>query len=339
MKQNILLLSLTCLFNFALSAYTVNPSLMIQKGDNVEVDWSFESSLVLENWNIFVEIAEDFIHVKSEMVFRNKGESADFMLGFGDSKPSETETENTETLFVDSKKVVPASYEAGNNSVWNVITVHAKANQSVKLKKLIQIKNCNNYEEYLKLDFVEFTYDGNISKTSNNFVTVKNNTIDRILYRFEKNGHGSVQPDKWLSDDTFEIELMPPPVMGHLEFYLINFLPQVEQGSISYMKNNESLSAYADVFDWIKRELIGETFFKSDNYIYSSLRLMPKKQLRLFRNSVYALHGRTFKDKELQKYFSALPSYKVNSDFKESDLTEDEKTVVNKFIEIESKRK
>ncbi len=47
MKKNSLLLALTCLFNFALSAYIVNLALVLVNGDKAEVDWSFASSCTL----------------------------------------------------------------------------------------------------------------------------------------------------------------------------------------------------------------------------------------------------------------------------------------------------
>jgi hypothetical protein len=41
---------------------------------------------------------------------------------------------------------------------------------------------------------------------------------------------------------------------------------------------------------------------------------------RRLRNEIYARHGRTFKDPSLREYFSSLPWYKPNPEFKESDL-------------------
>jgi len=48
------------------------------------------------------------------------------------------------------------------------------------------------------------------------------------------------------------------------------------------------------------------------------------EDLRVLRNEIYARHGRIFKDKELQKYFSEQPWYKPNPDFKDEMLTEKE---------------
>jgi len=48
------------------------------------------------------------------------------------------------------------------------------------------------------------------------------------------------------------------------------------------------------------------------------------EDLRVLRNEIYARHGRIFKDKELQKYFSEQPWYKPNADFKDEMLTEKE---------------
>ncbi|HEY0457842.1 MAG TPA: YARHG domain-containing protein [Pyrinomonadaceae bacterium] len=46
------------------------------------------------------------------------------------------------------------------------------------------------------------------------------------------------------------------------------------------------------------------------------------EDLRVLRNEIYARHGRVFKDKELQKYFSEQPWYKPNPDFKDEMLGE-----------------
>jgi hypothetical protein len=48
------------------------------------------------------------------------------------------------------------------------------------------------------------------------------------------------------------------------------------------------------------------------------------EDLRVLRNEIYARHGRIFKDKELQKYFSEQPWYKPDPDFKDELLTEKE---------------
>ncbi len=48
------------------------------------------------------------------------------------------------------------------------------------------------------------------------------------------------------------------------------------------------------------------------------------EDLRVLRNEIYARHGRIFKDKQLQKYFSEQPWYKPNPDFKDEMLTEKE---------------
>ncbi|MEP6900580.1 MAG: YARHG domain-containing protein [Actinomycetota bacterium] len=48
------------------------------------------------------------------------------------------------------------------------------------------------------------------------------------------------------------------------------------------------------------------------------------EDLRVLRNEIYARHGRVFKDRQLQKYFSEQPWYKPNPDFKDELLTEKE---------------
>ena len=60
-------------------------------------------------------------------------------------------------------------------------------------------------------------------------------------------------------------------------------------------------------------------------------------ELTLIRNEIFALHGRPFTDPELKAYFHELPWYKVRPGFKESDLSELERSNVS-FISSYQKR-
>jgi len=59
------------------------------------------------------------------------------------------------------------------------------------------------------------------------------------------------------------------------------------------------------------------------------------EDLRVLRNEIYARHGRVFKDRELQKYFTEQPWYKANPDFKDEMLTEQEFKNLSKIKEVE----
>src|SRR5436853_309688 len=49
-------------------------------------------------------------------------------------------------------------------------------------------------------------------------------------------------------------------------------------------------------------------------------------EARHLRNEIYARHGRRFKDPKLQRYFSSFAWYKPNDGFRESQLSDIEKS-------------
>jgi YARHG domain-containing protein len=66
------------------------------------------------------------------------------------------------------------------------------------------------------------------------------------------------------------------------------------------------------------------------------LELLSFWQLKIVRNSIYAMHGKIFKDSELDKYFRQFNWYKPRQDFKESDLNNIEKENVSAISKYES---
>lgn len=62
---------------------------------------------------------------------------------------------------------------------------------------------------------------------------------------------------------------------------------------------------------------------------------VPKDQLRLFRNLIFARNGYTFKSKDLQDYFNSCSWYKPNPAFKESNLRKDEKDFISLIKQFE----
>jgi len=64
---------------------------------------------------------------------------------------------------------------------------------------------------------------------------------------------------------------------------------------------------------------------------------VPKDQLRLFRNLIYARNGYTFKSKDLREYFSSCSWYKQNPNFNESAMRTDEKDFIELMLKYESK--
>ena len=67
-------------------------------------------------------------------------------------------------------------------------------------------------------------------------------------------------------------------------------------------------------------------------------------QLRILRNTIYALHGYNFKSEDLKKLFTEwgqgwIIKYKVNPNFSEDDLSEIEKYNINLILAEEKRRK
>ena len=64
---------------------------------------------------------------------------------------------------------------------------------------------------------------------------------------------------------------------------------------------------------------------------------VPKEQLRLFRNLIFARHGYIFKSADLQNYFNSCSWYKQNPSFKESDMRKDEKDFISLMQKYENR--
>jgi hypothetical protein len=67
----------------------------------------------------------------------------------------------------------------------------------------------------------------------------------------------------------------------------------------------------------------------------STLKLMTKRELKIFKNSIFAQYGRRFKTPWLQKYFNSRPWYKRGS-FSEALLTKTDRQNVDLVMRYES---
>ena len=86
-------------------------------------------------------------------------------------------------------------------------------------------------------------------------------------------------------------------------------LNKIEEQNVKLLEKKEA--------EW--REFLATQEISSD--MLSGLYI---EDLRVLRNEIYARHGRVFKDKELQKYFSEQPWYKPDPEFKDEMLSEKE---------------
>jgi hypothetical protein len=78
-------------------------------------------------------------------------------------------------------------------------------------------------------------------------------------------------------------------------------------------------------------------FFENKLISERMLRGLSLHELRLLRNEVYARHGRIFKTLWLQQYFDSQPWYDPKEDFKDEDLSGDNKVNVETIVKYETK--
>lgn len=79
-------------------------------------------------------------------------------------------------------------------------------------------------------------------------------------------------------------------------------IPRRNQGTTSTTSNHEV--AWGTQYDWL-----------STRYAtYNDIRNYDKGQIRVLKNSIYARHGRKFKDKQLRSYFNSQSWYKPRYD-------------------------
>jgi hypothetical protein len=67
------------------------------------------------------------------------------------------------------------------------------------------------------------------------------------------------------------------------------------------------------------------------------LRGVSLHELRLLRNEIYARHGRIFRTDWLQQYFGSQPWYDPKEDFKDEEISGDDKTNIETIVKYESK--
>ena len=133
---------------------------------------------------------------------------------------------------------------------------------------------------------------------------------------------------KWISNDTFRLEAenIEPEYAGEGVNITIHSFDYKDAGWLT-AEGFEGKTAVNARSDFTKAFL---------NY---DLCFMTEKQLRLARNDFYALHGRSFKDKELKRFYESIVGFKVNKDYSDDLLSAEEKEIVSKVLEIEKNRK
>ena len=77
--------------------------------------------------------------------------------------------------------------------------------------------------------------------------------------------------------------------------------------------------------------------FKTNTDEIPDYSAVPKNQLRLFRNLIYARNGYTFKSTDLRDFFYSCSWYKQNPNFDESTMHKDEKDFISLMQKYETK--
>ena len=96
---------------------------------------------------------------------------------------------------------------------------------------------------------------------------------------------------------------------------------------------------FEDYFGNTKDKLVKRFpgMFKTNSEELPDYSSVPKHQLRLFRNLIFARNGYVFKSTDLRDYFNSCSWYKQNPTFKESEMRKDEKDFISLIQKYEGK--
>lgn len=88
-----------------------------------------------------------------------------------------------------------------------------------------------------------------------------------------------------------------------------------------------------------------ERYYPDEKFLFSEKKITrndlfwyTKGQLRILRNTIYALHGYEFKNEELKELFNEQKWYKVDSNFTEDSFSKIEKANIKTLLEEEKSR-
>jgi Tol biopolymer transport system component len=97
--------------------------------------------------------------------------------------------------------------------------------------------------------------------------------------------------------------------------------------------SNGKKSTTFDSYDNLEKKVLSDKGLEQHE-----LSLLDKKQLWLLRNTVFARHGREFSHAELQAWFKTKSWYKVNPNYSDNLLTENDKANVSALSRAETTR-
>lgn len=261
-------------------------------------------SLKCTNHEFYIDIEDDYIEENIVQTFLYTGKSDRLYLGYCSEEYSELKN-NSRHVYLNEERQIPSFYKDSYGKQWEVFSVDTTTGKEFELKIKNHIENIseNQIETMILLEFNEPTY---LCSDTNVYVTVKNKSRERFIRSTTKN---KIQ---WISENTFIFPIINYPLNSDQKISLEeNVIERLFLGDIDFfLLNSEEFEHY---------------------FLFTT-----KRQLRYYRNSIYALHGRIFIDNELQTFFSNIPLYKINKEFKESDLTEGERVWIYNIHELEN---
>lgn len=130
--------------------------------------------------------------------------------------------------------------------------------------------------------------------------------------------HGQQFSERWLSQHFFMVGYDWYRPVSRTK---VTPLSEIEKQNVATIQRYENSLREQLVSTEIGREML-EGLFSED--------------ARILRNEIFARHGKVFKDKKLQNYFSGFAWYKPNAKFDEKTLSEIEKKNVATLLEYES---
>lgn len=265
-------------------------------------------SLKCTNHEFYIDIEDDYIEENIVQTFLYTGKSDRLYLGYCSEEYSELKN-NSRHVYLNEERQIPSFYKDSYGKQWEVFSVDTTTGKEFELKIKNHIENIseNQIETKILLEFNEPTY---LCSNENVYITVKNKSKERYIRGIPSSR--TTSKIQWISEDTFTFPVINYPLTSNQVLYL-------EEKVIERL-------FFGDV-DFFLLDL--EEF--EHYFLY-----VTKRQLRYYRNAIYALHGRKFIDNELQTYFSSIPMYKFNKDFKEVDLTEEERCWINNIHHLEN---
>ena len=269
-------------------------------------------NLTCTDYNVEILVENEYVEVTIKQRLLNESNIEEFHLGLYHEEQRE---KNIRTISINGKEEFPIKYFGDGQKYWDTFSLYVKKDECVNLEIKTRLLNLDIESEsdvfnnvYFYLDFLEPAFS---FYKATNYCVIKNNTIDRILYF-----PGNIMEAR-------EMECVSGNCVKFILYEFPYFSDDLKINIIDYKIN--SAVSLKDVIS-AKKYFLKFPFF-------------TQKQLRFFRNSIYAKHGRSFKDSELLLYFRKFNCYKINENFAEEDLTEEEIELVKEIILVEKNLK